>query len=897
MLTLSALLRRRVCRTLEFSALLALLIIAGCTGGGGHGGGGGAGGTPSISSVFPTAGPVGTSVTITGFGFGATQGASTVTFNGTAATVSSWSATSITVTVPAGATTGNVVVTVGGLATNGVTFTVSAAAAPNITSLTPNSGPVGTPVVIAGSNFGVTQGTSTILFTGTAVSAAVTSWSATSITVTVPAGATTGNVTVTVGGVVSNGVTFTVSAVAAPNITSLTPNSGRVGTTVVIAGSNFGATQATSTVTFNGTSAGTATAWSATSITVTVPAGATTGSVVVKVGGVSSNGVTFTVTAAAAPNITSLTPNSGPVGTSVVIAGTNFGATQGTSTVTFNGTSIGSPTAWSATSITVTVPAGATTGSVVVTVSGVASNGVTFTVTVGCSLPKLGNENLLNGPYAVLFNGWADNPVSVTQAAAAFVANGTTALITSGEVDAGAVAVGVVQGVPVHTTFTGCFNLGADHRGLMIWNSALGQSLTFAFAIRADGTLGRFVEFDDANPGATPGSRGAGFFEKQVLITATNAPVAFGLTGYSPNSGGNDYRRSGAVGVVGNIVLGGAAANGTVDVAYTNDGTGAQANVDNQSFTATFSGFDALGHGTASLVFANFTGIGALTLNFAYYIADPGHLFLQSTDMPDNNGHSLENGEVIPQTGGPYSNASVSSAVFQMTGADLSSNHAFTETAVGLIVNNSGAVTVDLDDVRAGSAIAIGAHGIPNGSLNISANGMGSITIGSCTCFSSSPAAFSVAMYGPSAGFILEGTQASVPSPSTVLIGDFGPQTTPTGGFVDGTFSGLYIIGTDHPAATSSDNFVGSLTANPTPVPASFSGKTDLSAGSPCTTNCLATDQAVTATYMVDGNGRITITLTSGGGGAPVGWLRDTKNADVLSDPSSLNGTILKVHQ
>ena len=53
-------------------------------------------------------------MTITGTNFGATKGTSTVTFNGTTATPTTWSATSIVVPVPAGATTGNVVVTVGG---------------------------------------------------------------------------------------------------------------------------------------------------------------------------------------------------------------------------------------------------------------------------------------------------------------------------------------------------------------------------------------------------------------------------------------------------------------------------------------------------------------------------------------------------------------------------------------------------------------------------------------------------------------------------------------------------------------------------------------------------------------------------------------------------------------
>jgi hypothetical protein len=172
------------------------------------------GGTPSpasITNISPSSGAVGTAVTITGTNFGASQGTSTVTFNGTTAVVNTWSATSITTTVPSGATTGNVVVTVGGQASNGVSFTVSApSTTPSITSLSPNSGPAGTAVMITGTNFGGSQGSSTVTFNGTA--AVVNTWSATSITTTVPSGATTGNVVVTVSGQASNGAAFTVSS-------------------------------------------------------------------------------------------------------------------------------------------------------------------------------------------------------------------------------------------------------------------------------------------------------------------------------------------------------------------------------------------------------------------------------------------------------------------------------------------------------------------------------------------------------------------------------------------------------------------------------------------------------------------------------------------------------------
>jgi len=328
---------------------------------------------PAITSLNPTSGAVGTSVIVTGANFGAAQGASAIAFNGTTATPTAWSATSIVASVPAGATTGNVVVTVGGQASNGVNFTVTSAS-PNITGLNPASGVIGTPVTITGANFGASQGSSTVKFNGAA--ATPTTWSTTSIVVPIPSGATTGNVIVTVGGQTSNGVSFTVTT-PAPNIVNLNPASGLVGTPVTITGTNFGTAQGSSSVKFNGTTT-TPTSWSATSITAPVPAGATTGNVVVTVAGQVSNGVNFTVIAPP-PGITSLNPTSGLAGASVTITGANFGASQGSSTVKFNGTTA-TATSWSTTSIVAKVPNGASTGNVVVTVGGQASNGTSFTV-------------------------------------------------------------------------------------------------------------------------------------------------------------------------------------------------------------------------------------------------------------------------------------------------------------------------------------------------------------------------------------------------------------------------------------------------------------------------------------------------------------------------------------
>jgi hypothetical protein len=321
---------------------------------------------PVITSLSPTSGLVGTVVTITGTGF---TGATGVTFNGTAATTFTViSATSITVTVPVGATTGGVRVLSPNGNSNTVTFTVIPPA-PVITLLNPTSAPVGSIVTITGTNF---TGATTVSFNGTNA-ATFNVVNSTTITVTVPVGATTGNVTVTTAGGTSNGLVFTVT-LPVPAITRLNPTSGLVGTTVTITGTGF--TGATG-VTFNGTAATTFTVVSATSITVTVPVGATTGAVTVTTPGGTSNGITFTVTLPA-PVITSLSPVSGPVGTVVTITGTGF---MGATGMSFNGTAT-TFTVVSGTSITVTVPTGATTGTLTVLTPNGTSNSVTFTVTI-----------------------------------------------------------------------------------------------------------------------------------------------------------------------------------------------------------------------------------------------------------------------------------------------------------------------------------------------------------------------------------------------------------------------------------------------------------------------------------------------------------------------------------
>ncbi len=262
---------------------------------------------PSIAGLSPTAAVPLVPVTITGSNFGSSQGSSTVTFNGITATPTSWNSTTIVAPVPLTATTGNVVITVNGASSNAVALTVSQT--PTINTLSPSSGPVGTSVAISGVNFGSSQGSSTVTFNGMA--ATPTSWSATAIVVPVPTGATTGNVVVTVNGTASSGVPFTVYPI--PSIASLSASSTTIGAPITITGSNFGSSAGTSTVTFNGV-VGTPTSWSSTSIVALVPFGATTGNVVVTENGIASNAIPITITMVSLPAVSQVLPANGSTG-------------------------------------------------------------------------------------------------------------------------------------------------------------------------------------------------------------------------------------------------------------------------------------------------------------------------------------------------------------------------------------------------------------------------------------------------------------------------------------------------------------------------------------------------------------------------------------------------------
>ncbi|MFH1428454.1 MAG: IPT/TIG domain-containing protein [Candidatus Margulisiibacteriota bacterium] len=141
---------------------------------------------------------------------------------------------------------------------NSVTTTIASAtgirlgtsSAPGILDISSTAGPVGTPVIITGINFGSEQEDSTVTFSN--VESEITTWEDTEIICTEPEGAETGNVAVNVDGQSSNTITFAITDfnIPGPMILSIAPTSGSVGTSVTIAGSNFGSSQGTSRIFF-----------------------------------------------------------------------------------------------------------------------------------------------------------------------------------------------------------------------------------------------------------------------------------------------------------------------------------------------------------------------------------------------------------------------------------------------------------------------------------------------------------------------------------------------------------------------------------------------------------------------------------------------------------------------
>ncbi len=440
---------------------------------------------PAITSLSVTSGAAGTPVTITGANFGSTG---TVTFNGITAAVTTWTATSIATSVPVGATTGSVVVTTGGLSSNGVLFTV-----------TYNCGETGQTGIDKNND---DWGFASPCVTGNAANgftaASIQFWSAGSVStafdlgVYADASGTPGTLLCHTG---SNTMTPATGwnniSLSGKSCPTLAPNTrywlGYItGSDAIQQGVITGTCPGTSlNAVYTNSQLGNA--------VLPNPFGATAGTPFCYSIYLVLNSIAGT------PTITNLSTTSGSVGTAVTITGTNFGSSQGTSTVKFNGTAA-TATTWTATSIATSVPAGATTGNVIVTVGGVLSNGVNFTVS---STPSITSATTANGTVGTAFSYQITATNSPTSYGATGLPSGLSVNTTSG----------LISGMPT-TAGTSTVTLSATN------SSGTGNAtLTLTIGVGAP------VITSATTAGGTVGTA----FSYQ--ITATNSPTSYGATG------------------------------------------------------------------------------------------------------------------------------------------------------------------------------------------------------------------------------------------------------------------------------------------------------------------------------------------------------------------------------
>jgi hypothetical protein len=336
--------------------------------------------SPTITSFSPTSAKddVTTDITINGSNFSSITTENTVTLNGLSLMVVAVTANVLQARAPIGATTGKIQVTVKNkTALSAGDFTIISTT-PTITNFSPTSAAdnLTTNVAISGSNFSMDPSQNVVMLNGVNLTVAtVTTISASEmmLIVIIPPGNTTASLTIIVNGknAVSKDNFIVIST--APTITGFSPESGVEGldTSITITGTNFSTTSANNLVSINGNSLTVISATS-TQLSVTIPSGVRTGPITVTVNGKSALSDKNFILVKPEPIIESFSPTSAQSGiiTTVIITGMNFSPELSENSASLNGLQL-TVASVTTTALVVIVPAGASSGPIQVSVSGV----------------------------------------------------------------------------------------------------------------------------------------------------------------------------------------------------------------------------------------------------------------------------------------------------------------------------------------------------------------------------------------------------------------------------------------------------------------------------------------------------------------------------------------------
>ena len=395
--------------------------------------------TPSVTMSTVAVSPSATSIIIYGLAFDAVAANNTVVFNnGAVGTVASATATSLTVTLGTQPSAGNLTAVV---TTNSIVSGAAvkvAVVSPTITAATANLVANAATITINGSGFDTTAANNTVAFSNGAVGT-VTSATATALTISLSTKPAAGPLTAIVRtNSVASGTAVQVAKVI-PVVTSSTSNLSANSSTVIINGFGFDTTATHHLVTFNNGAVGTVTAATATALTVslkTKPTAAGGLTAVVTSNGSSSGAAVqvATVTPVVVTSIATQTINANTVS----IRGFGFSTTALNNTVVFNNGAVGTVTAATATSLTVTFstkPTSVGNLTAVITTNSVSSGAAVQVATVS-PIVTINNASLALSGTTVTINGVgfdstaANNTVSFNNGAIGTVISASATTLT-----------------------------------------------------------------------------------------------------------------------------------------------------------------------------------------------------------------------------------------------------------------------------------------------------------------------------------------------------------------------------------------------------------------------------------------------------------------------------------
>jgi hypothetical protein len=541
--------------------------------------------TSSAITVAPTQGPSGVTVTVSGTGF--TPGVTVTTTISSGASITSCGATvsgsgtfTCLVTITGSASTTPYTVTAtgsdGGNDYTEAAFTITT---PTVT-LTPDRGPSGVSVTVAGTGFTPGATITTTISTGASIgtcSATVTGTGTFSCSVTISS-STAGGYTVTATG--SDGsfdvgtATFTVTS---PAIT-LTPSQGPSGAAITVSGTGFtpGATITTTigsgaTITSCGA---TVTAGGTFSCVVTITSGTPGAYSVTATGSDMGNdhaSATFTISTPAI----SIAPAQGPVGASFTVSGTGF-SPSGAATVSFNGVH--------------ETPTGCTVGTfsgVTITTNDDGAFSCTFTV-----------PSVAAGPYNVV---GTDVPTSSTTPARTFTVTTPSITITPGQGPRGATVTVSGTGFSVSTALASLVFDGVGVSSCSGGSLATGATGAFSCTFSVPpGTSGTTVLATDV--GGRTASTAFTVTAPSILVAPGQGPVGATVT-----VTGNGFSVTSALA---SLVFDGVAISSCTSGGLTTNATG--------GFTCTFA-VPAATTGTAVIA----TDPGGTTASGAFTVTTP----------------------------------------------------------------------------------------------------------------------------------------------------------------------------------------------------------------------------------------------------------------------------------